>query len=61
MTLGYTFRVAGGDDLAYTGIRAAVEEALSSGCVVTDWEFLAAAEELAIETLGLSHIQEMVY
>ena len=53
MALGCTFRVAGGDVLSSTGIRAAVEEAGSSGCVVTDWEFLAAAEELAVEDFGL--------
>ena len=53
MALGCTFRVAGGDVLSGTGIRSAVEEAWSSGGAVTDWEFLAAAEELAVEDLGL--------
>ena len=53
MALGCTFRVAGGDVLSGTGIRVAVEEAGSSGGVVTDWEFLSAAEELAVEDLGL--------
>ena len=32
---------------------AAVEEAGSSGGVVNDWEFEAAAEELAVQDLGL--------
>ena len=53
MTLGCTLRVAGGDVLSGTGIRATVEETGSSGCVFTDWEFLAAAEELVVEDLGL--------
>ena len=53
MTLGCTFRVAGGDVLSGTGIGAAVVEVVSSGGVVNDWEFLAAAEELAVEDLGL--------
>ena len=30
-----------------------MEEAGSSGGIVTDWEFLAAAEELAVEDFGL--------
>ena len=34
--LGYTFRVAGGDVLSGAGIPAAVEEAWSSGGVLTD-------------------------
>ena len=53
MAPGCTFGVAGRDVLSGTGIRAAVGEAGSSGGVVTDWEFLAAAEELAVEDLGL--------
>ena len=53
MALGCTFRVAGGDVLSGSGIRAAVEEAWSSVDVVTDWEFLAAAEELVVEDLWL--------
>ena len=52
MALRCTFRVAGGDVLSGTWIRAAVEEAGSSGGVVTDWEFISAAEELAVEDLG---------
>ena len=52
-TLGCTFRVAGGDVLPGTGIPAAVEEAWSSGGVLTDWEFRAGAEELAVEDFGL--------
>ena len=39
MAKGCTFRVAGGDVLYGTGIRAAAVEARSSGGVVTDWEF----------------------
>ena len=39
---------------------AAVEEAGSSGGVVTDCEFWAAAEELAVQDLGLWHVQEIV-
>ena len=39
--------------LSGTGIPAAVEEAWSSGGVLTDWEFRAAAEELAVEDFGL--------
>ena len=38
MTIGCTFRVAGGYILSGTGIRDAVVEARSSGGVVTDWE-----------------------
>ena len=53
MALGCTFRVAGGNVLSGTRIRAAVVKAGSSGCVATDWEFLAAAEEFAVEDLGL--------
>ena len=36
---GMYCRVAGGDVLSGTEIRAAVEETWSSGGVVTDWEF----------------------
>ena len=53
VALGCTFRVAGGDVLSGTGIRAALEDAGCCSCVVTDWGFLAAAEELAVEDLGL--------
>ena len=53
MAQGCTFQVAGGDVLSGTGIPAAVEEAWSSGDVLTDWEFRAAANELAVEDLGL--------
>ena len=38
MTIGCTFRVAGGYILSGIGIRDAVVEARSSGGVVTDWE-----------------------
>ena len=37
-----------------------MEEAGSAGCVVIDREFLASAEELAVEDLELLHIQTMV-
>ena len=39
---------------------AAVKEAGSSGGVVTDLEFWAAAEELTVQDLGLWHIQVMI-
>ena len=43
----------GSADLESIFSSAAVEEAGSAGGVVTDWEFCAAAEELAVQDLGL--------